>query len=101
MKNYEKFKESMSQEQVDKIVKHINEIYECAELSEHEYKIAYLAYLWKHGKVTGENGFFDIENGHGVSIMDYELTFEAETSGGVNLDVTRDFYEIDELIKLV
>lgn len=101
MKNYNTFKESISQEQANELVKHFNEIYECNALSEHEYKIAYLAYLWKHGKVVSDNGFFDVEKGLGVSIMDFELTFEIEQSGGVNLDLTRDYYQIDKLIKLV
>ncbi len=101
MKNYETFKESISQEQASTLLKHINEIYECTELSDHEYKIAYLAYLWKHGKVTSDNGFFVIEQGHGVSTMDYELTFEVEQSGGVNLDVTRDYYQLDKFMELV
>jgi hypothetical protein len=103
MKNYNTFKESISQEQaISQLVKHFNEIYrmQCF-LSEHEYKIAYLAYLWKHGKVVSDNGFFDVEKGLGVSIMDFELTFEIEQSGGVNLDLTRDYYQIDKLIKLV
>jgi hypothetical protein len=101
MKNYNTFKESISQEQDIAIVKHFNEIYQCNVLSEHEYKIAYLAYLWKHGKVVSDNGFFDVEKGLGVSIMDFELTFEIEQSGGVNLEITKDYYQLVRLMELL
>jgi hypothetical protein len=35
-----------------------------------------------------------------IEIMDFEITFEAEEPGGVNLSLTYDYYEINKLMNI-
>ena len=95
--NYEEFKKGLSGKTMEKAVQHLDRIYECSELGEHEMRILYLAWLWKNEEVYCSEGGYEInnENEKGIDIMDYELSFEVEESeaGGVNLGITYDFYE--------
>lgn len=82
---------------------HFNTLYECEALGKHEWNIVYLAWLWANDYVfSDEDGmaWFD-QDEVGMDIMDYELTFEVEDSGGLNLDVTHDFYELGKLAVII
>lgn len=89
--------------QKEELLCHFNTIYECTELSETENKIIYLAWLWKNGHVfkLGEGWFHFDETEAGVPIDDYEVTFEAEPSGGTNLSLFYDYYEIDKIMAIL
>lgn len=71
-------------------------------LGDREQKIIYLAWMWANGHVfnDGNTSLFD-DNKADVQLNDYELTFEVEDSGGINLDVTYDFYEIGRIIEIM
>jgi hypothetical protein len=90
-------------DQKKELLAHFNSIYECTELGEHEYKIIYLAWLWANGFVVrSESGMRTFDAGEaGVPITDYEITIEDDHKGGVNLDVTSMYYDIDKIIKLM
>ena len=85
------------------LLNHFNSVYVCSELSGRENSIIYLAWLWANGLVYREqSGMSTFEESEaGVPLTDYEITFEAEMSGGMNLDITYMFYKVDEIIKLM
>ena len=58
--------------------------------------------MWANGHVfnDGNTSLFD-DNKADVQLNDYELTFEMEDSGGINLDVTYDFYGIGRIIEIM
>lgn len=95
---------ALTDEQRRAILKHFNTIYECDTLSSREEKIIYLSWLFKNDKVNfGGDGFQSFSDDvTDVDLMDYEIDIEdEENKGGVNLHVTHDFYQIDDLIKLL
>lgn len=95
------FQAQLDEQKLQNILDHFNTIYECPELSEHEMKIAYLAWLWKEGYVYGDGGQeYILEEETGMEIMEYEISIEADPPGGVNLFVLYDFYNFDEMMKL-
>lgn len=93
----------LTEEEKKKFLEHFDAIYECKQLGEHEYKIIYLAWLWANGYVFREqHGMSEFnESEVGISLDDYEITFEDEDSGGVNLDTMYMYYGIDEMIELM
>jgi hypothetical protein len=95
------FISSLTLEQQQILKDHINTIYECKELTEHEYNIAYLAWLWAQGRVYYDDNFsleFD-EKEAGISMEAFEITFEDDYRlGGTNLQITYDYYCLDQLI---
>lgn len=95
--------QSLTTEQSDALVKHFDAIYECNELSETEYKIIYLAWLWAkdYVKDIGDGFLFFDEAEAGVPLSDYEITFESEISGGMNLNLMHQYYNIDEIIEIL
>jgi hypothetical protein len=99
------FSNTLTSEIENALLKHFNTIYVCKTLTEHEYKIVYLAYLWKSGYVYEiGDGWLDINKEQtGVDIRDYELTFEVDESetGGTNLYLTYEFYDLDKIIKII
>ncbi len=103
MNKKEELISSLTQEQKQALLDHFNEIYECNELTDHEYKIIYLAWLWANGLVYElDDGWYAFdEDKTGMSIKDYDITFEAEPSGGANLDLFYDYYNLDKMIKLM
>lgn len=107
MYNLEEFKNQLSEEQKSNLIIHFNEIYELEELTEHELKISYLAYLWKNKQVVliDEMGY-DVLNSKSLGIdvhIDYEISFEAGEGGegGVNLAIMYEFYYFDILMTLI
>jgi len=101
----EDFLKTLNDEKKKKMLEHFSGIYECSELSEHEYKIAYLAWLWEKGYVHGtevEMPYID-EKETGIDLMEYELTIEVEEefAYGANLNITYDFYGFDKLMLIV
>jgi hypothetical protein len=105
MKTLTQFKSELSETEKEQLIGHFDEIYVCSQLDDHEYKMAYLAYLWKNGRVINDmnEGHAEIINEKelGVELFrDYEITVEADETeqGGVNLDLMYDFYRFDELI---
>jgi hypothetical protein len=103
MNTYIEFKNSLTDEIKTKLVKHFNETYEVLELSEHEIKITYLAYLYKNGQVDTDNGAVEIidEKKLGISSNDYELTIEVDEPAGFNFYIMYDFYYFDDLLALL
>lgn len=92
------FLNSLSIDDLANIHIHFNTIYECKELTEHEKNIVWLSWLLGEGLLMVSDGFLmyemsEVEFEH----TDYEVTFEAEPSGGVNIDLFRDYYELDKL----
>jgi len=103
MDKINEFVQKLTEAQKTKLIEHFDKIYECTELSDHEHKIIYLAYLWKNGLVyTEESGasWFDNKQA-GVSIEDYEITIENEDSGGINLNLMYDYYDMNNLISIL
>ena len=94
---------NLTDDQKKELLSHFNTIYECTELGEHEYKIIYLAWLWANGFVVrSESGMSTFDGGEaGVPITDYEIAIEDEDKGGVNLDLTRMYYDLDKMIALM
>ena len=95
--------QSLTAGQSEALVKHFDTIYECNELSETEYKIIYLAWLWAKDYVKDfGNGFLIFDEAEaGVPLSDYEITFESESSGGINLNLMNQYYNIDEIIEIL
>ena len=95
--------QNLTAEQKKALLQHFNTIYNCMELTETENKIIYLAWLWKNGYVKQQGAgplFFD-ETEAGVPLTDYEITIEAEQSGGINLKLSYDFYEMGKIMKIL
>jgi len=103
MNKKENLLKNLTSEQKNALIQHFNAIYECTELSEMEYKIIYLAWLWKNGYVRKlEDGWMEFdETEAGVPIDDYEVTFEAEPSGGTNIALFYDYYEINKIMAIL
>lgn len=99
------FLKTLNSEKEKRMLEHFSAIYECSVLSEHEYKIAYLAWLWGKGYVYGsvDEMFYFNENETGIDLMEYELTIEVEEefAYGANLNITYDFYGFDKLMLIV
>lgn len=96
------FIDNLTPQQQQTLHEHFDTIYECPVLSEHEYKIAYLAWLWANGKVydAGDHDFFINEEEAGMSMTDYEITFEdGHEHGGINLQYLYDYYAMNQLIE--
>lgn len=94
--------DSLSGEQKKKLVEHFDSIYECHELSDHEYRIIYLAWLWANGFVyREENGMSMIdEKNSDLPLSAFEITFEDEYKGGVNLDLMYSLYSVDKIAQI-
>lgn len=105
--NYSTFKSTLNKEKTNRLISHFDEIYSCTELSEHEFRIAFLAYLWKNDFVLNSSEFgYEIlnETELGIDIYkDYEISFEAGEagSGGINLGITYDYYNLSQLMEIV
>ena len=98
----EQFISSLTAEQQETLRQHFDTIYECPELTEHEFKIAYLAWLWANGKVynEGDMGFNFYEEETGIRMEEYEITFEDDYElGGINLDYMYNYYSLEKLIE--
>jgi len=94
---------NLTAQQKEAIVSHFNTIYKCSELSETENRIIYLAWLWNEGYVTvnKDAGTDFNEKEAGVPLTDYEITFEDEDSGGINLVFFYEYYGIIKIIELL
>jgi len=95
--------QNLTADQTEALIKHFDAIYECHELSETEYKIIFLAWLWakNYVKDLGDGFLIFDEAEAGVPLSDYEITFEAESSGGVNLNLIHSYYEIVIIIEIL
>lgn len=84
---------------------HFAALYPCSELGQHEHNIIYLAWLWQNGHVTSDPaiGYRFDEQPAGISLGDFEVTFEAGEGegGGVNLGLTREFYDLDAIAAIL
>ena len=103
---FNEFKKQLTKKQLTSILTHFNEIYECTHLEEREFKMSYLAYLWKNKQVVLTEMGYDILNAEAFGIdvnADYEISFEAgeDGAGGINLGVLHDFYVFQRLEELV
>lgn len=103
MTKKEKVLAGISPEQKQALVNHFNSIYDCNELTGHEEKMIYLAWMWKQGIVqrNADNmpGFDEAEAG--VPMDDYEVTIEDEITGGVNLELMYEFYDLQGIQKIM
>ncbi len=92
----------LSDDQKKKLIEHFNSIYKCSVLSDHEYRIIYLAWLWSNGFVyKDENGLSMIdEKNSDLPLTAFEITIEDENKGGVNLDLMHTFYSIEKIARL-
>ncbi len=99
------FKRQLTKKQLTSILTHFNEIYECTQLEEREFKMCYLAYLWKNKQVVLTEMGYDILNAKALGIdvdADYEISFESEDAVGfVNLGILHDYYIFQTLEELV
>ena len=103
---FNEFKKQLTSKQLKVLLNHFNEIYECEQLEDREFKMSYLAYLWKNKQVVLTEMGYDILNAEAFGIdvnVDYEISFEAgeDGVGGVNLGVLHDFYVFQKLEELV
>lgn len=88
--------------QKKELQEHFNSIYECPKLAEHEHNIIYLAWLWANGQIIGdESGSMLDDYVTDVKMDDYEITFEDDEGGGINLDFFYDFYQLDKIMELM
>jgi hypothetical protein len=85
-------------------IAHFDKIYVCEALTDGEENILYLAYLWKNGFVVEEpSGNKMLHTAvKDVTFEDFELSIEVPEGdeGGVNLDVTFEFYGVGELMEM-
>lgn len=95
--------DSLTGDQKKKLIEHFDSIYECSELTDHEYKIIYLAWLWVNGFIyMDESGMSMIdEKNSDLPFSAFEITIEDEVTGGINLDLMYTFYSIDKIISLM
>lgn len=103
---YNDFKKQLTKKKLTALLNHFNLIYECAQLEDREFKMSYLAYLWKNKQVVLTEMGYDILNAEAFGIdvnADYEISFEAgeDGAGGINLGVLHDFYVFQRLEELV
>ncbi len=101
--DYNTFKQNITGELNEKLLAHFNNVYECSKLEEHELKIAFLAYLYINDNMYTDGVSLDIPSGLGVEWADYEISFEGGEGcgGGVNFDITYDFYDFAGLSELL
>ncbi len=66
---------------------------------DHEYRIIYLAWLWSNGFVyRDESGMSMIdEKSSDLPLSAFEITFEDEYKGGVNLDLMYSLYSVEKI----
>ena len=99
------FKKQLTKKQLTSILTHFNEIYECTQLEEREFKMCYLAYLWKNKQVVLTEIGYDILNAKALGIdvdADFVISFESEDAVGfVNLGILHDYYIFQTLEGLV
>ena len=95
--------DNLTEEEKELLLSHFDSIYECKELTDHEYRIIYLAWLWANGLVfRDEDGMSTIyEKTSDIPASAYEITFEDDMTGGVNLDLTYMYYSLDKIIDLM
>lgn len=95
------FIKSLGKEQKEALRHHFDTIYECPALGKHELNIAYLAWLLGKGHLHISEGFamhdMDVE----FNQEDYEITFEDEMSGGVNLYLSCSYYDTDKIYTIL
>jgi hypothetical protein len=95
-------KNQLTDSQKARLLNHFDSIYECPELGEHEYNIVYLAWMWANGYIhEDEFGSMFDDSLTDVDLDDYEITFEDGEGGGMNLNLFYDFYQLDEIIKMM
>lgn len=94
--------DSLTGDQRKKLIEHFDSIYECSELSDHEYRIIYLAWLWANGFVYREESGMSMidEKNSDLPLSAFEVTIEDEVTGGVNLDLMYSFYSVDKIVGL-
>lgn len=94
--------DSLTDDQRKKLIEHFDSIYECNELTDHEYKIIYLAWLWANGFVYREESGMSMidEKNSDLPLNAFEITIEDEYKGGVNLDLMYSFYSIDRIMQI-
>ena len=97
----EAFIKSLGKEQKDLLLDHFDSIYECPALGEHELNIVYLAWLLGEKHVMISDGLIMHDMDVEFNQDDYEITFEDEMSGGVNLDLTRSYYDTDRIFAIL
>ena len=86
-----------------KLIEHFNTIYECTELDEIEINIVYLAWLLGEGHAYFVDDIM-VEANEGVEFNedDYEIDYEdPENRGGLNFMLTKDFYDLDTIYKIL
>lgn len=88
-----------------RLLAHFNSLYPCSELGQHEHNIIYLAWLWQNGHVTYDPamGYGFDEQQAGISLNDFEITFEAGEggAGGINLGLTHGYYDLDAVAAIL
>jgi len=92
MKKKAELKNELTDKQKSELLLHFKTIYECSELTDHEYNIIYLAWMWANGFVDESMGGFFDDTETDVTYDDYEITFEDGVGGGMNLDFFYNFY---------
>jgi hypothetical protein len=94
---------NLTTDQKTALLSHFNSIYECTELTEHEEKMIYLAWMWNQGIVHRNNDRLPEfeEKEAGVPMEDYEITIEDEITGGINLNMMYSYYQLDEIKKIM
>lgn len=92
----------LSAAQEREMLQHFNSIYECTKLTDHEYNIIYLAWLWSNGHIIEDDSVSMLDDSvTDVKMDDYEITFEADEGGGINLDFFYVFYQLDRIMELM
>jgi hypothetical protein len=108
MNKKEEFIKSLSEEKKAILLQHFNGLRKKKhkKLTKEEYKITYLAWMWKTGMVTkGQNGFYAFnEDDAGIPLSDYEDVYYWEGiyfPGSNHLESIHMQYELDRLISIV
>jgi len=96
------FISNLTAEQTETLRQHFDTIYECPEMTEHEYKIAYLAWLWANEKVSelGDHDFVIDEKESGLKMDDLAITFEDDYEhGGISLQYLYEYYSFGQIFE--
>lgn len=89
---------TLTEEQIDKLIIHFNTLYICPELSVHEQRMTWLAWLLGEKQYIPDPDFeiIDMTVG-GFKKEDFAITFESEDTGKIDFGFLKAFYRLDEM----
>jgi hypothetical protein len=108
MNKQDEFINNLSEEKKTILLAHFNNLRrkKLKKLTKEEYKIIYLAHIWKNGMVTkGQDGFYAFDEVKaGIPLSDYEDIYYWEGiyfPGSYHLESIHTQYELDRLMEIL